>query len=542
MNTIYTLSEMEEFYDHLNQDQLEDEILKKYTNLINFNCIQFMFKKNNDKNMTKLLNHVKKDYEKICRFFLYRDEFFIYKDILISKLNLYDIDWSNINAKNIKIKTIQFILENLNLFNKFLSDSTKLFFHYKCHHQLLDIITPNTNVHLLLECCLSHSNTQFCDLIIQKSQVYSLNQLSCYLLPSNQPNVINWMKEQFKKMDNSLVEEEYEEIFYYILKSQNRDLIEWFFDNFSHLIEQDIYYFYNEIRFINNFELLKLLISKFPIEFKVMIEKEKNQMTFNNIDFYEYINKLYNIPFNEKIFWNLFGFQSVDNQEKFLRETFEKYPNLQLNDVDSLFKSFIFDKNILNIIKDKFPLFIENIINPLFQNFVIRKQYELCQWCLNNYQFLASHFNYDILDHKIFKMLDEHNIELPISYFDKIIKIAGFEGILHLIEYISQKFPNRYEIIFYKYQYFFFSNDFVKTFQIQIKLLKSIHDIHENHECFICLEKNHEIVHQTSCNHIYCKLCFDQYFQSRKDLNCAYCRQEIIHYDQLNQIKKIKNT
>lgn len=538
---------MDSFYHKLQNDQLTEDIIQSSSEWITFETIKYAYNKEKSKKENSqsiiflLLNNVKQHFSKICRFFIYQDNFLEYKDVLVNKLDFFkSLHWDYVLFYKISIDAVKFILDNIDQFASPIFPSEHVVFHYKIHKKWLQIY-DNIDYFNLINICLLNNDIDTCNQIKQKcpSPILdspSLVQLFQIYYYDTSSAVFKWLFEEIKSTETNL---QIHDILYYILKSRDISLYEWFLNHYHSLIIDDLLFVYEEIICMNvdinyNLNILEKFITMFFEPFSQLVKENLSDLKFNTMQIYDYMNKLFNIPFTEEIFWNLFLYIPSENQYEWTKDTLNMYPHLKLTKFNCLGCCMITNTNILDFLEITYPNCLSECISVLFENSIFQRSMNIIQWYLKHYDvsipLKEEHFS--VTDLPFIQFVESLNIKIPISVYDKMIQRCAKLGQYDCMIYFKQKFPYRYNIQSAHYIYKPSTSSFKLSYSISIQYIKQIVEVKELQDCIICLD-TYSNSYRTQCQHIYCKSCYDQYFQIHLKNKCAYCRQTIEEIDEL---------
>jgi hypothetical protein len=551
-----TTNNSQYFFTKLRNNELDENLIESNKNLIDYNMINYTFGKRNY-NLTKiLLKNVENDLPRICRMFLYVNEFDEYKSLLIDYLDIFkNIEWIHVNIQNLSQSSIQFLIENYDKFEDPIPKNYLLYLNLILNDELIEI-PNNIDLRIIEQYCIEHGKLDILQKIVDNttdiSSKYNLLNFSGRIPVDS----IKWLMNFLLQNKNEFEDESYKyivfDMFHCIIKTNNTDLLELFFNKFDDFIEPNIRGLYDEMKLsARNPEIFKYFIDRFPSLFAIFFENHKNDITYLHSFIYDYLYDEYKISFTEKIFWDLLSHKPSYHQYDFIKEIFEKYPNLEIKDMNNLHKCYIKDVRILDFFENKYPQSLKNIIHQILENsfsislFYLNddenqikslNEYQIINWCFDHYN-ITFNLDIDILNIHLFQLYEQKFQYISIEYYDKVIKRCAKLGLEELMNYIIQKFPIRYKIFSTQYTYVPYHRDYVKTFTIIINIINKHLTSSDSHECIICLD-HHDKIYKTKCNHQYCLNCFHKWFKNKNELKCVYCRQKFLEVD---LIKKISN-
>jgi hypothetical protein len=523
-----------DIFDKLIQETIiDDETIIQYEKYLNFSLVKYLYKKGYYDKLKCILKHIKNNEKIIHKFFIYQENFSLFQDILINQLEFYkQLRWNLIHIENIPISNLKFILENINKFDMTMPYQDLIYSYYKVYGLLLPIsesicvqsivksVLWDKNFILLKQICDKNLNFKICYLLIQ------------YINENIEDNeILDWIFHHFNiynNNDNTFV------YYYFIFKSKNDKIIEWFFNFNKNAIQNDFKLIFNEINYSKRIDLLLKLYKYYPEITYHYINQNKSHLMIGSFEMYDAICSICSIPFDSRYLLSILNNQSI-LLYSYLCEMETRSPNFDWSQlhIQQFITYNIEDKNVLIFLKDKYPNEFDLYIQPLIENNISIQSLEMIEWYFEHYSLLGINLkNIEIRDLKVLNFL-EKQMSFCMSDYDTIMCTACKYGYQEIIRYLLDKFSCRYEITFHKYLYDLFYDTLYKNYSLNIHKLRKIQTSSiDKKECLICYEMKHTYIN-TFCSHQYCQECFEIWFTDKKKTLCPYCRQDIIYYDKI---------
>lgn len=544
---------MTEFYEKLNTDSVTEEDIIRNKEYLNFNHVVYTYKDENKELLKTVLNNIMVDEIKICRYFIYKDDFDEYVDILIEKLKFYEnIDWININISKISNTAINFCLENLDKFKNKLSDSDYVYLQYKKDRTISSLYNKNMDIHCLFHYCINNKYFDTCDFLSRDNYNYNMTFIISTLQLNNVSSFI-WLISFIKRNSNTDIFHQNIEIndilldlFHSILRSKNINLYNLFVTNFEEYIKSNLNIYYEQFKIYGNKEIFDLFFFKFKETFDRLINIEQKKLKYSQEYIFNIFNEHYKIEFTENIFWDIFDTKLLYEQYDFIKEIHNKYPEFKITEFKNFAFSLIRDVNVLIYLESKYSNKLKELVSYMVtdifncsiyynddnNNSIYDNEFKIMEWCVLNYKDDLDLKEFEIYNVDILKLMEKY-YKIPIYCYDIIMKKSCKSGKINIINHINSLYKDRYILTFDKYLFINTNNQFKKTFKVKINMIKNHLKMNESLECVICLDNKYKI-YQTSCNHNYCIECFNKWFE-KNIYKCVYCRQ---NFENINLIEK----
>jgi len=522
---------MEPLYKAIENQVYDNDLFKQYEHNLNLDIIEYIYRNNYFDYLKYILKFVVDDYNHINHYLLTKPNFLEFKDILIESTQLFEhIIWAWLDIHKIPECNISFILENQENFTNKLGQNDIYYLALKINKTENLQLNPYLSVQKIFEFYIINENIEILDEWIQKYPMFSLLRAFMTSIKYKKEQSQEWIINHFEL--NKLKEEDLLDIFDIIMKYKNVKLFKWYVNHFIYFTSYE-YLIQKTIRH----QVLEMIQHLYYTNSELFL----NYLNVNDLslhytyDIYVFINEIYPIVLNSKLFWNIL--ENTKDKISFLQSMESNYDLLmsieseQFHHINSLL--------IIQHLENAYKLFIDKNIERLIYHSIIHNQLDMIQWYFTKYpnidiEKILSNNSYIACIYSKPVLLElEKRMNLYIHQYDTIMTWNCKMGEDEIIEYLVEKFPNRYKLKITNYYYNFVLNRFQKNYHLDIQIIQNIIHNKESIECLICYEMKKNNIYKTNCNHYYCMECYENWYTQNEKHECAYCRQSVYAIDKL---------